>query len=804
MCNVKPERTSPISDDAFALLTLLYSKGFVYTVAILTLFTALLAYNPLTGVLGFEFSLFFGLISTVVLSHFALISFRKRRLYSQGPAFVGTLCRIWVASTLAVMPSLAVISLNALRIRNCNFAEGLAYFALLPTVGVIFATAIGSAFALFPARRWPILLLYILPILCIAWAIYRGLTEPPIFVYDHYFGFFPGAIYDELREITSTLVIFRLRTIALALFLIALIALLAGRGGIIGQTYAVWREAPLQIERHTLGSKLRWGRDREAAAGSMAIIILSFSMLFISHLSRSEIGYHHDALSIQKQLGGVHRTPNFIIYYDRNHVKSEQLLLMARDSEFRHSQLAQFFDYRPQRKIEIYWFHDAAQKSQLMGAAHVMIARPWAYQFYIHGYIFPHPVLMHEMAHVFSAHFGAGPLKLSVRHGIFFYPALIEGIAVAADWAREELTPHQWSRAMLDIAHAPRPEQILGPTGFFQHAAWSSYTIAGSFSRYLIDTYGIALYKKAYPHARFETVYRKSLKQLSDEWTQFLRKSISLNERERTLANYRFQRHRSIFARPCPHTIATLRHTLSKLTSVGAHHSAIQIQTQICNIEPTPHQFLQLLQLYYRSQKFHRTHTLADNLLQKYPPQTYPIIHADLRIMAALIAYRLGDNQAAVQHLNIAAKHHIDTASLRQIFALRYALTHADLSNLLVDYLDPFHNKPEQLLNLQAAALRNPKEPMLAYLLARRLHYASLYTEAYPILDTAQSGLQHPLFQAEITYIQALSLFHLQKYTEAAAKFAQLAKLSLPQGITLQALEWQQRSLWQLHHTKSQ
>ncbi|TNE46727.1 MAG: tetratricopeptide repeat protein [Deltaproteobacteria bacterium] len=786
-----------MSPSPFSFAQLLRSATFWVTAVLLGLISAAFTFNPLTARLGFDYSLFFGAISTILLGNFAWAAFRMRSRASEGPSFLGTVVQIALAAQLALVLPLLVIALNAFRVRNCDLQEGFAFFALMPMVGAWLATGFGVTVAVLPRRKTCLALLYVIPLGTIAWAIFRGLQHPPIFAYGHFFGYYPGTIYDELRQISTTLLLFRWTTLVLGLFLVTLVGLLAGRGGLIDTSTVAWRDALIQRNPKAMDGSLQWGPNREAAMGTLLLALLALVWLTTASLNRYDIGYIQTNSSIQEELGGRYETTHFIIYYDRDHITPKTLRRMARDSEFRYHQLSQFFGHEPIKKIEIYWFSDVKQKARLMGAAYTMIARPWAYQFYIHGYGFPHGVLKHEMAHVFSAAFGAGPLKLSVRYNVLFYPALIEGVAVAADWVRGELTPHEWSRAMLDLKVAPDPAQILGPTGFFKYSGWTAYTIAGSFSRYLIDTYGMKKYKQAYGRATFQETYQKPLATLSKEWKTFLRTKIKLGPTDKKQAAYRFKRFRSIFVRTCPHTIAALSEKVSQLSSVGAFYSAIKVQRQVCKFAPRAHQRMRLLNLYLRSKNYREAQALVDALMRDYPSQSNPIVQARIRNYAGLLAYRKGRVQEAQTSYKQATQLQIGLGSKRHALVMEYAMEHPSVRRVIMNYIHPPQSSTAGLLNLQAAALQNPNEPMLAYLLGRRHYFLSQYKKALPLLRTAQKGLTALPLRTEILRLRGRCHFDAGNYSQAAQRFTEMSQLPLPSGLKRQALDWKQRSLWE-------
>jgi len=85
-------------------------------------------------------------------------------------------------------------------VRNCDFVGGLAWFACLPLMSGAMGAALGVVVGLLrPWRRaWVPSLLAIGGIATsIGWGLLRYWRTPPVFGYDPFVGYFPGALYDE-------------------------------------------------------------------------------------------------------------------------------------------------------------------------------------------------------------------------------------------------------------------------------------------------------------------------------------------------------------------------------------------------------------------------------------------------------------------------------------------------------------------------------------------------------------------------------------------------------------------------------
>src|SRR5262249_16777187 len=103
---------------------------------------------------------------------------------------------------LLILP-LVLISANALRVRNCDYATGLAFFALLPVVSVACATATGFVCA--RMLRRPALGAWLVILASMVWGLVRFYRTPAIFGFDPLVGYFAGTLYDEDLSIPTAL-----------------------------------------------------------------------------------------------------------------------------------------------------------------------------------------------------------------------------------------------------------------------------------------------------------------------------------------------------------------------------------------------------------------------------------------------------------------------------------------------------------------------------------------------------------------------------------------------------------------------
>ena len=165
---------------------------------------------PLFNVLGYDYALAIGLfiaLGAVDIGHGAVAA--ARRSGARAPAGPGAGGRnaggCWRRWSFLWSSAL----LNAVRVRNCNLPAGFLFFTLLPVATALYAAPVGVLAGLaFP--RSGRLVAYLIPLASVVWSLWRLYSDPPVFVFDPFGGYFPGPIYDEALRPPERLVHFRL------------------------------------------------------------------------------------------------------------------------------------------------------------------------------------------------------------------------------------------------------------------------------------------------------------------------------------------------------------------------------------------------------------------------------------------------------------------------------------------------------------------------------------------------------------------------------------------------------------------
>jgi tetratricopeptide (TPR) repeat protein len=540
-----------VARELFRLLSVRVALGFACA------FGVVLCALPLFSVIGPESALALGLLITP----FAALVALRVGLVAQGKPTSQLLVEVVGLGWLLMLAPLLLLALNALRGQACDPWGGLAFMALGPWPSVTVGAILGAAASLFGRPRLMLLCVLLVPLANLGRAGYDFVATPGIFAFGHMFGYFPGTLYDRQIDVPSAWYTMRALTV------------LIGAG--------LWTFVALA--RDAESSRFSAARLTQHPLWSGAIVILA--------LAAAQMARHSHALGLTTSSGHVARTLGLTIEAQRCRVVVPSELSrheahgLAEECELRISQHERALGVRETEQITAYFFRSPAEKRALMGAARVYIAKPWRREAYLQLGGLPHPVLAHELAHVVARHASGGlfgvPGKL---FGIVPEPTLVEGLAVALEpVSRDELTPHQWARAAKAAKVAPPLAQLLGPRFLAQNQALA-YTLAGSFLRYVFDTYGAAKVRSLYRSGDVQSTLGRSFAELERSWEAALANE-PLPAQAEALARQRFERP-GVFSQVCPHLVERLESELSSTLSAGDNARAERVCRELLAIDP--------------------------------------------------------------------------------------------------------------------------------------------------------------------------------------------------------------------------
>jgi len=537
---------------------------------------------PLFGVLGYELALVTCVFATLAGLDLGAALARQLQLEPgsgieratyAGPALArSTVTASALAVAVTILPAI-VCAVRGIWVPTCDWWFGIKAYVLLPVVTAALAGATGHAIGCAVGVRerrawWPhrgtVIAIAAPTVILTVLGVARFYSEPPTFVYNALIGYFPGNMYDENIQLGASLLWSRLEQLA---WVVALVALVAARLDV--PSYRV------RLAARPVGRRI----------GALVIAAVAIAGAVVLHVHGGALGYAVDAEDIEAALDGRVETPHFIIHYAKTPAIEADIELIAKDHELRYAEVVAQLGVAPEGKLRSFYFANGDQKARWMGARNVEMAKPWRHEIYLDHRPFPHGSLRHEIAHAVASTFGDPIFGVARRDVVLVNPGLIEGLAVAIDWPAEgTLTPHESVRVLQVLGYLPSLRQLFG-LGFLGQSSIRGYTTAGSFVRFLYDTYGVAMLRDVYRNGGdFEAVYGKSLDALEKEWRAMIG-SITLPADLIEAARERF-RSVSVFSRPCPHAIAARREAAAEAEAEGNRARAITLIRNVCRDAP--------------------------------------------------------------------------------------------------------------------------------------------------------------------------------------------------------------------------
>jgi hypothetical protein len=395
----------------------------------------------------------------------------------------------------------------------CSLKEGLIFYLVFTLPSVFIGYSLGL-FCIAFVNKFRAITFLALVILIVLISLFEFYFNPQVYFLNAVFGYFPGTIYDEGIRISTKIITYRIANVVY-FFIIAFLSwtVYSGNSGV--------------------NKKISF----------FTIFLIPVVFIF----SSPYFGYSTTNSRLQNVLSKEVVTDHFKIYYPANlsDTRAKEITL---EHEYQYQNLKRFFGYNPEEKITSYVFAGSYQKGEYFGSANADVAKPWLNQIYISVGSYDQ-TLRHELAHVFSAKYGTGILKVADN----FNPALIEGIAVAADPYYGDNTIDYMAALAYKNGFKIKIENLFSGLNFFGKVSSISYIYAGSFSKYLIDNYGIEKYAKYYSNMNFEKIYGEKLSSIAGKYYNYLKNYNISAAKEK--AYYYFGR-QTIFQKVCPRYIA--------------------------------------------------------------------------------------------------------------------------------------------------------------------------------------------------------------------------------------------------------
>jgi len=491
------------------------SKKYLISLILVFIFSVILCFFPLIGVLGFDYSVF----SSIFLSFISLfisaeaINDTLNKSYSNINV-TDLLAKLFLLNFVLLIINFSVGMISSLINNDCSIDSGVIFYLLIPFVTVVYSTALGSLTGSVFRNKGFIIGSLIL-IITIIYSLYELYYQHHIFFFNPIIGYFPGSVYDKYVPITSTLIIYRLIIFSWAL------------------TYFTFVNIFHNYKKGLV------------SLSSLVLLIFLILLLVFAYNKDEAIGIRYSRDYIQNNvLTKTYETEHFFIHYDPASKSAENIELIAKDHEWRYSEVSDYLDVYVSKKINSYIYPDAESRKKYFGSLHATIANPIHQE--IHQVFSSYPIneLRHELVHIISSEFGSKTLKISPKKG------LIEGLAVAVDWPINGMTKHQFAKTLVTNGGVNGDLKDFLGYSFWYYPQSISYTLMGSYSRYLIDSFGVDNFKEYYKTGDTD-VYDKTEDELIASWILYLNNEIELPEDANKFSEYKFSE-KSVFEDVCP------------------------------------------------------------------------------------------------------------------------------------------------------------------------------------------------------------------------------------------------------------
>lgn len=363
---------------------------------------------------------------------------------------------------------------------ECPLGDGILFYFVIAIPNIFFGYTIGLYISVL-IQRFRYITFVTVFIIILLIPLLEFYLHPQVYFYNLIIGFFPGTIYDEDLTVDGLLLSYRILQLA---FFIALL-------------FISHRVHSRSIKK----------------TSSLIIVLLAVTTFFFV---KPFINYSTNLDRLKKSLKGTIQTEHFEILYSKS-IDKNAALYLAQLHEYYYEQIIQNLEIGFDEKIISIVFRDENEKRKLIGAGRADIAKPWLMQIFLNYPTFDE-TLKHEIVHVIAGKFGTTPFKVAQN----LNPAMIEGVAMAIENDYDGYSIHQMAKIAFNAGYKISIERLFSGLNFFSNYSSISYIYAGSFIKYLSDTYGINRIKQLYSDIDFYKYYEKDLSKLEEEYNLFL------------------------------------------------------------------------------------------------------------------------------------------------------------------------------------------------------------------------------------------------------------------------------------------
>jgi hypothetical protein len=732
------------SDLLDRLLLLPGTRGGVALFIAYVLAAIVCCFLPLADHIGFELAAVLTILAALIAPAVGAAAIRLDRPRPRGdrsPARAAASAGLY-AILLLVFP-IGILLLNAVRRPSCEPISGGMWLLVLPVPTAFLAATLGAlGRSLTASGRWIAAFVLLVEGVSLAAGLSTLYTGPSFFLYDHFFGYFPGPLYDEVVLVSHALLVFRALTLLWAMVLILVCA--------------------------ALGAE--WPGERNRAAGWA--LLLGAGLLIISRVEGTHFGYRTTDASLADALGGVRQIDQLEIHYPREW-SDKSVDAFARDAAFRASQVIEELQLTHPPKVKVWVYRSAEEKRQLVGAANTSFSKPWRHEVHINSAGSPHPVIRHELVHAFAG--DIAPRPFGTPGGLIPNSPLTEGFAVALDLDDDGLTLPQWAKAMRELHIAPDVTTLFSTASFYAAAPARAYQYAGAFLRYLDGRFGRPKLLELYATGDLSRLGKPA--DLVKDFNQFL-ESVKVTSAERATAERQLA-HPSVFRRRCAREVSQLSDEAQRLLSEGRTQDALAEYDHLCALEPDDPALLQSL---LRAAVKAKDTDLRDKTVSRIlsHSKSDPVLRATTLLEVGDDDWRRRSLTDAARHYREAAEIPTDAATHRLAIVKSTAVRDPALSSLLEPLLVESEGDVPMLFALNDYIQANPYDRLVHYLLGRQLVQRDAPGRGLSLLESAGDNLlDDSEMSTEVARLLVRTYSQLHRCADAQQA---LRRLTAPRG----------------------
>jgi len=480
-------------------------KFFPFSISILIAAVSIILLQlPLSNVLGFEYSVFI----SVILSFISGISIT---LFLKWELKISEISRYLF---IFILIPLILGYLNSFVTKNCSLLDGFVFYFVFVCVSLTFGTALGILTFVI-SKKYSQSIFILIWAAIFLWSIMVYYFSPQLYLFNPIYGFFPGFVYDEEINLSSTILFYQF-----CVFIISILIISASLLKLNGR---------VKLQRNLFFFS--------------AIMIVGF--IYFS----DNLGFSTSLKKLEEKFVKQEIDQRFEFFFENDSVSKIEIEIIRLTTEFHFNYLTDFFKTEPKEKIKIFFFENDESKKKLLGTASADFTKPWQYTIFLTRKNFL-DVIGHELAHNFCGEYSKNIFHVADGFNL----GLVEGAAMAAEWEWNNKTPHSYAANIFKFIGELNPSAMLRGFTFAFKPSSMSYIISGSFVRFLIDEYGIDKFSQLYASGEYENVYGLTLDELSNQYSKFI-KAYEVNSSDSLSALYYFKR-QSLFEKECLRNIA--------------------------------------------------------------------------------------------------------------------------------------------------------------------------------------------------------------------------------------------------------